>query len=143
MSKSAFEGKLKDKKILFFMNILRDGAGMINREIGFVCELKKRGFDVSVLSYFRPQKSLSDPSIPVDRVFRTNYYTSLYESPIFFPLAFILVFFKLLKFKPDVIFVDLAHENRWASIFKPIFGYKIVSTYHGVAGQSILLWRDC
>ena len=133
MDKEGFEENLKSQNILFFMNILRDGAGMINREIGFVGELKKRGYNVSILSYFRPQKVLDDPSIPVDRVFRTNYHTRLYENPLFFPLAFILVFLKFLKFKPDIVFVDLAHENRWANIFRPIFSYKVISTYHGVA----------
>ena len=45
-------------KVLFFLNILRKGAGMINREAAFAEELNKNGYDVSILSYFKPEMKL-------------------------------------------------------------------------------------
>ena len=47
---------MKHLKILFYLNILRDGAGMINREIGFAEELVKRGHKVTILSHFQAIK---------------------------------------------------------------------------------------
>ena len=122
----------KNKKVLFFVNILKHGAGMVNREIGFATELSKRGWDITFLSYFKSQISLSARNIKTESVIPTPYFSWLYNTRLAWPLAFILICYKLIKVRPDIVCVDLPHEAAWAIRLRRIFRYKIIFTYHGV-----------
>ncbi|NRA38947.1 MAG: glycosyltransferase family 4 protein [Planctomycetes bacterium] len=122
-------------KILFFMNILRDGAGMINRELGFIDELSQRNYQVTILSYFRPNSSYSNEKVSIQKVLPFSYYSFLYERLFAYPLIFILLFFKFLRLRPQVVFVDLHQEAFWALVLRRFFRYKVVFTYHGVANS--------
>ena len=64
-------------KIMFFLNILRKGAGMINREMCFAEQLASEGHKVSILSYFKPVVKMSD-EIKVYNVIPTRYRGRLY-----------------------------------------------------------------
>jgi glycosyltransferase involved in cell wall biosynthesis len=117
---------------LFFVNVLRDGAGMINREIGIARDMTRRGADVTMLSYFRPS---IDPGegVRVEKVWRTGYFGLLYDCLLIQPLALFLIAWKFLKLRPQIVLVDLHQEAWWALCLRPVFGYRIVFTYHGVA----------
>ena len=121
------------KRIVFYLNILRDGAGMINREIGYSRQLDKLDYKVSIISHFKPTRSNSDLNITIKTVWNTRYLNILYSNIFIYPLTLIKLFFLLLSMRPEVLFVDLFQEAWWALVFKPIFNYKIVFTYHGVA----------
>ncbi len=65
-------------KILFFLNIMRKGAGMINREMCFANELHRNGHEVSILSYFKPTSKVDD-GISVSCVYPSRYIDRLYN----------------------------------------------------------------
>ncbi len=119
-------------RIVFFLNVLREGAGMVNRELGFAKELSKRGASVHILSYFKPQMSLRDFGISVHGVLPLPYLNILYETLVAWPLAFLLILLKLKKLAPDIVCVDLPHEAYWALKFRALFKYKVLFTYHGI-----------
>jgi len=129
---SVFAGR----SVFFFMNWLRDGAGMINREIGFAEELAERGAKVSVASHFRPSNHLKNPDIPVDTVVPTRYLDLFYQHALTKPWVGLRIKKILAKHRPEIVFVDLPAEAYWALKFRKKFGYKIVFTYHGVADSS-------
>ena len=132
MSEAPKNKTVESMKILFFMNILRTGAGMINREKSFAEELAGQNMQVSVLSYFKAQMKLTS-SVAVDDVFSCRYRDILYSNILFKMLAFVKILFVLIKRRPQVVMVDLPAEARWAYLFRPVFGYKVIFTYHGVA----------
>lgn len=119
--------------ILFFMNELREGAGMINREVGFAKELVKRGWNVGILSFFKPSWNIEEPKITVQSCLPLKYYWFLYEHIFFYPLIALIVFIRLYRLKPTVLMVDQHQEAFWALLFRPFFRYQVVFTYHGVA----------
>ena len=49
---------MRPLKVMYYLNVLRDGAGMINREIGLAQHLQKSGHDVTILSHFRSQMNM-------------------------------------------------------------------------------------
>jgi glycosyltransferase involved in cell wall biosynthesis len=119
-------------RIVFFLNILRDGAGMVNRELGFAKELVKRGSSVHILSYFKPQMNPGDAGIAVCGVLPLPYFRFLYETLVAWPLARVLIFRRLKKLAPDIVCVDLPHEAYWALKFRRRLNYRVLFTYHGV-----------
>jgi glycosyltransferase involved in cell wall biosynthesis len=132
---------LRNRRLVFFVNILRDGAGMINREIGLAEELARRGADVTLLSYFRPSLTPRESRLKVDRIWRTGYYGFLCDSLLIRPLALLLVAWKFLRLRPQVVLVDLHQEARLALWLRPLFGYRILFTYHGVADSRFYTGR--
>lgn len=118
--------------VVFFLNILREGAGMVNREMGMAKELAKRDFVVHMLSYFKPQLKLGDFGISVHGVFPLPYFSFLYETLIAWPIACLLIFMRLRKIAPDIVCVDLPHEAYWALKFRKWLNYRVLFTYHGV-----------
>ena len=128
-------------KILYFLNILREGAGMINREACFAKQLSKKGCEVSILSYFKASLKV-DEKLRVYTVFPTRYLNFLYNSIIGKILAFFKILFVLIKLKPDVIMVDLPAEAWWAYKFRAFLKYKVIFTYHGVANEQFYCGKD-
>jgi len=124
--------ELNKGKVVFFVNILKHGAGMVNREIGFATELATRGWDITFLSYFKPQISLEQRNIKSTAVIPTPYFGWLYDTLIAWPIALTLILIKLFKIRPHIVCVDLPHEAYWALLLRPLFGYKVLFTYHGV-----------
>lgn len=122
----------KNVKIMFFLNILRKGAGMINREAAFAEELNKNGYKVSILSYFKPEMIMS-PGISVNCVYPTRYIEKFYSHPLGHFYAFFKIFLVLLWVRPKVILVDLPGEAEWACLFRKLFKFKVIFSYHGVA----------
>ena len=127
---------MKEKKsILFFMNVLRKGAGMINRETAMANELAQRGHNISILSYFKPEEVSLNSNIKLCHIINARYRDILCNN-IFFKIIFALkVFLTFYKIKPEYVMVDLPEEAQWANLFKPFFGYKVIFTYHGVADE--------
>lgn len=109
---------------------------MINREVAIANLLSQNNsFHIDILSYFRPSsKSLKvSPAIKVTTVLPTKFRDFFYENPLVYPFVFFLVLYRLLKLKPDYVFVDLHQEAMWALLFRRLLGYKVCFTYHGVA----------
>lgn len=123
-------------KIVIFLNILRDGAGMVNRELGFAEELAKAGAEVTILSYFKPDFIPSIKGVTVERVLPLKYYGIFYETVIGAMLAWWPIRRILKRLNPDVILTDLPHEAKWAVRFRKAFNYRVVYTYHGVANSA-------
>lgn len=123
---------MSDKKI-FFLNILRPGAGMINREVGIARELAKRGQDVMILSYFKPSMDTSNESFEVRKIWPVRYFSFLYENPLVYPFVFMYLLFFFWRTRPSKVFVDLHQEAMWAILFRRFFKYEVIFTYHGVA----------
>ena len=121
-------------KILYFLNILREGAGMINREACFAKQLSQKGCDVSILSYFKASLRVG-PQLKVFNVFPTRFFNFLYESSLAKFFAFFKILFVLIRVKPEIVMVDLPGEAWWAYKFRSLFGYKVLFTYHGVADE--------
>ncbi len=119
-------------KILFFVNILREGAGMINREISYAEEMHRLKHQVSILSYFNPTAKVSK-GITVNRIYPTRYLDQLYNTLLAWPYAFFKIFLHLMMIRPQVVMVDLPGEAKWAYVFRRLFNYKVIFTYHGVA----------
>ena len=128
-------------RILFFMNILRDGAGMINREISYAEQLVERNHTVKILSYFKPTAKVN-PRIKVSCIYPTKYIDKLYDSLVSKPYAFINIFIQLFIYKPEIVMVDLPGEARWAVMFRRFFNYKVIFTYHGVADPGFYSGED-
>ena len=128
-------------KILFFVNILREGAGMINREISYAEELVQRKHEVRILSYFKATATI-DPIVKVNCIYPTKYIGMLYDHFLSKPYAFFKILLHLIIFKPDVVMVDLPGEARWALRFRSLFKYKIIFTYHGVANPRFYKGED-
>ena len=131
----------KQVKVLFFLNILRKGAGMINREVAFAEELNKSGYKVSILSYFKPAINLNK-KISVNCVYPTKYIEKLYSHPLGHFLAFFKILLVLLIKRPAVVLVDLPSEAEWAVAFRRLFNYKIIFSYHGVADHKFYKGED-
>lgn len=123
---------IKNTKVLFFLNILRKGAGMINREAAYAEELNKNGYKVSILSYFKPEMKLHK-NICINAVYPTRYIEQLYSSPLGHFFAFFKILLMLLIKRPKIVLVDLPNEAEWAVLFRKLFKYKIIFNYHGVA----------
>lgn len=124
----------KPIKVLFFLNILRKGAGMINREAAFAEELNKAGYKVSILSYFKPIMNINN-QININCVYPTKYIEKLYSHPLGHCLAFLKILLVLVLRRPDVVIVDLPSEAEWAVLFRKYFKYNIIFNYHGVAND--------
>ncbi|MCM8533477.1 MAG: glycosyltransferase family 4 protein [Lentisphaeraceae bacterium] len=131
----------KQIKVLFFLNILRKGAGMINREAAFAEELNKAGFKVSILSYFKPVMKMND-DIRVNCVYPTRYIEKLYSHTLGRALAFLKILLVFAIRQPDVVLVDLPSEARWAIVFRKLFKYKVIFNYHGVADEKFYKGRE-
>lgn len=123
---------MSDKKI-FFLNILRPGAGMINREVGIAREFAKRGQDVMILSYFKPSMDTSKELFEVRKIWPVRYFSFLYENPLVYPFVFIYLLIFFWRTRPSKVFVDLHQEAMWAILFRSLFKYEVIFTYHGVA----------
>ncbi len=123
---------MKKLRILFYLNILRDGAGMINREAGFAEELAARGHEVTILSHFRATKSVAKP-VRVETVFKTPYTNWLYDRPFGFPKTIHTFQRVVRRLRPHVVMVDLPQEAKWAIRYRRKYGYRVLFTYHGVA----------
>ena len=128
-----FDNSTKGRRVVFYVNILRDGAGMINREIGFSRQLYLKGYDVSIISHFKPTRLSPDVGIKMKTVWNTRYLNILYNNILLFPITFIKLFIILVQLRPEILFVDLYQEAWWGLVFKAIFRYKVIFTYHGVA----------
>ncbi len=122
----------KSNHIVFFVNILRKGAGMINRNLGMAKALTAQGGRISFLRYFRPCHQPDPATIPVYTILKTRYLDRLYGTALAFVPASVLIAWKLLRLRPDILCVDLPHEAFWALLFRPLFKYRIVFTYHGM-----------
>jgi len=122
-----------DIRPLFFLNIVRDGAGMINRELGYAGELRRRGYAVHILSYFQAQDSLIPEGVSCSELVPSKYRALFYRRLVVFPYVLVKLFMALRRFRPTHVFVDLPNEAWWALLLKPVFGYEVVFTYHGVA----------
>jgi glycosyltransferase involved in cell wall biosynthesis len=127
--------------ILFFLNIMREGAGMINREMSFAQELHKLDYKVSILSYFKPTSKIAK-GIKVHNVYPTAYRNVLYTHFLSRPYAWLKIFLILLMTRPKVVMVDLPGEAQWAYRFRKLFNFKVIFTYHGVANSSFYKGRD-
>ncbi|MDF7823986.1 glycosyltransferase family 4 protein [Pontiellaceae bacterium B12227] len=126
---------IRSLRIVIFLNILRDGAGMVNRELGFAEELAKAGADVTVLSYFKPAFIPAIEGVKIRRVLPVKYFDLLYETALGTALAWWPIRRILKELKPDVVLTDLPHETAWAVRFRKAFRYRVVYTYHGVANS--------
>jgi glycosyltransferase involved in cell wall biosynthesis len=133
--------KLVKPKALFFLNILRKGAGMINREAAFAEELNKAGYEISILSYFKPEMKM-DKNISINCVYPTSYIGRLYSHPISHFYAFFKILLVLLIKRPQVVLVDLPSEAEWACLFRKIFKFRIIFSYHGVADHRFYSGAD-
>ncbi len=122
-----------DIRPLFFLNIVRDGAGMINRELGFAGELRRRGYAVHILSYFKAQDSLIPEGVSSSELIPSKYRALFYRRLVAFPYVLVKLFLTLRRFRPTHVFVDLPNEAWWALLLKRVFGYEVIFTYHGVA----------
>lgn len=130
-------------RILFFVNHLRDGAGMIHRVMGLSKELARLGHETSILQYFEGDSQWSKESgIPCDTLVRTRYRWWLYENPIVYPFVLFFLFFKFLSHRPEWVFCELHHEAFLSCLLRPIFGFKVVYTYHGVADEKFYEGSD-
>ena len=121
-------------KVLFFLNMLREGTSIVNREASFAEELVHRGCKVSVLSYFKATLSLSS-ELDVYTIFPVHFVDSLRQSQLMKLVAFFKIFFVLCRVRPEVVMVDLPEEAWWACLLRPVFRYKIIFTYHGIANE--------
>lgn len=121
------------EKTVFFLNILRDGAGMINRELGFAGELHRRGHQVEIISYFKPEGGPVPEGVPVHTLMPSRYRDILYKPAVAFPLLFPRLLMLLRRIRPTRVSVDLAGEAWWALLMRRFFHYELVFTYHGVA----------
>ena len=128
--------EFRGRHIVIFLNILRDGAGMVNRELGFAEELARAGAEVTVLSYFKPELVPAIDGVKVLRVLPLKYYDLLYETALGTAVAWVPIRRLLKRLKPDLILTDLPHETAWAVRFRKAFGYRVVYTYHGVANSA-------
>ncbi len=124
---------LKSRRIMFYVNILRDGAGMINREVGYAKQFAANGADVTILSHFKVATKMKFNNIKTKNVWPTRYRRHLYDFPLFYPLTFLRLFYHFLCIRPEIVFVDLHQEAWWALLFRRFFSFKIIFTYHGVA----------
>lgn len=127
--------RLTGVKVAYYLNILRDGAGMINRECGFARQLSEAGASVSIISHFRPTKKSPSDQIPVYTVWPTRYRGLFYHKWMFFPLTVLRLLWLFLRIRPDIVLVDLHWEAFWALFLRKVFRYRVVFTYHGVANS--------
>ena len=134
MDKKPFN--VRGLRVVFFLNILRDGAGMVNRELGFAEALAKAGATVTVLSYFKPASIPAIEGLTFKRILPVKYYDFLYETGVGFCAAYLRVRRAFAQLKPDLVFVDLPHEASWAVRFRAALHYRVIFTYHGVANSA-------
>jgi glycosyltransferase involved in cell wall biosynthesis len=121
-------------KLLFFVNHLRSGAGMINRVIGLAKELSHLGHRVSLLGYFAAEPRSPDLApLRYSCLYRLRYRWWLYEVSVLYPITAAIFFWKLVRERPDIVFVELHHEAMVARWWRWLYRYRIVFTYHGVA----------
>ena len=74
--------------------------------------LRKKTNNVHILSYYRAE--LDIPNIYVHNILPVSYFEYLYSNPLCNFIQGIKIFFQLLKINPDVVFVDLPQEAKWA-----------------------------
>lgn len=118
---------------MFYVNILRDGAGMINREVGYAKQFAANGANVTILSHFKVATKIKFNNIKTKTVWPTRYRRHLYDFPLFYPMTFLRLLYHFLCIRPEIVFVDLHQEAWWVLLFRRFFHFKIIFTYHGVA----------
>lgn len=127
----------KNRRILFYMNWLRSGAGMINRELAFAREIVERGGEVTILSHFRPELETGDSRIEVRTLIDTSYRHRWYNYPATNWLVNRKVQSTIKDIAPELVFTDLPMEAERALKLKRKLNYKTIHTYHATAdGQA-------
>lgn len=121
---------LANRRLLFFVNWLRNGAGMINREVAFARELAAKGAKVHLLSHFEPEMEV--PGLPVEVLVHSSFKGRWYNHWLTRGLIDRRTRSVFERLRPDVIFTDLPVEAERALRLRPP-GAAIVHTYHGTA----------
>lgn len=135
---------LKNRRLLFFLNWLRPGAGMINRELAFAEQLAERGAEVTLLSHFKPQIRPTNPAIRVRTLIPTGFRHRWYNHALTRRLVDFRTRQVFKTSRPEIVFTDLPVEaeralrirDRMRLGAKDARSFRVAYTYHGTADGS-------